>query len=106
LLLRHLSLAYFRNYQRLDLALEPGLSLFWGDNGQGKSNLLEAVYLLATTRSFRTSAERDLLNWHADTDPLFARISARSLIGSARDRGSRLPGLRSGLESAVRIKRV
>jgi DNA replication and repair protein RecF len=76
LLLRRLTLAYFRNYVRLDLALEPGLSLFWGDNGQGKSNLLEAAYMLATTRSFRTSSERDLLNWHADTDPPFARIAA------------------------------
>lgn len=86
MLLRHLSLAYFRNYQRLDLALEPGLSLFWGDNGQGKSNLLEAAYLLATTRSFRTSAERDLLNWHADTDPVFARIAGEVTRSTRTDR--------------------
>ncbi len=75
MLLRRLTLAHFRNYVALDLPLEPGLSLFWGDNGQGKSNLLEAAYLLATSRSFRTSAERDLVNWFSDTDPIFARIS-------------------------------
>ena len=75
MLLRRLTLAHFRNYVALDLPLEPGLTLFWGDNGQGKSNLLEAAYLLATARSFRTSAERDLVNWFADTEPIFARVS-------------------------------
>ena len=75
MLLRQLSLTNFRNYTSLDLPLEPGLSLFWGDNGQGKSNLLEAAYLLATTRSFRTSTERDLVNWFTDTDPVFARVA-------------------------------
>jgi DNA replication and repair protein RecF len=72
--LRHLTLANFRNYVRLDLRLPAGRCVFWGDNGQGKSNLLEAVYLLATSRSFRTSAERDLVHWYADTNPVFARV--------------------------------
>jgi DNA replication and repair protein RecF len=86
MLLKHLSLAYFRNYRRLDLTLEPGLNLFWGDNGQGKSNLLEAAYLLATARSFRTSAERDLINWHADTTPLFARVAGEITRSTRTDR--------------------
>lgn len=72
--LRRLGLVNYRNYRRLDLELSPRLSIFWGDNGQGKSNLLEAVYLLATSRSFRTSAERELVNWYADTDPVFGRV--------------------------------
>lgn len=44
----------FRNLESLSLAFEPGAHLFLGDNGAGKTSLLEAVYLLATTRSFRT----------------------------------------------------
>ncbi len=73
---RHLSLANFRNYQRLELSLSPHLSVFWGENGQGKSNLLEAIYLLATTRSFRTGAERELVNWYAASGAVFARAAA------------------------------
>jgi DNA replication and repair protein RecF len=73
--LRHLTLAHYRSYGRLDLRLSEGLSVFWGDNGQGKSNLLEAAYLLATSRSYRTSAERDLVSWYADTSPVFARVA-------------------------------
>ena len=73
---RHLTLTNFRNYVHLDLQLAPRLSVLWGDNGQGKSNLIEALYVLATTRSYRTSAEREMVNWHAEGSPVFARIAA------------------------------
>jgi DNA replication and repair protein RecF len=51
--LLHLRLRDFRNYARLDADFPPGFHLLLGDNAQGKTNLLEAIYLLATLRSFR-----------------------------------------------------
>ena len=76
--IHRLTLANFRNYDRLDLDLPPGVSVFWGDNAQGKSNLLEAVYYLAMMRSFRAGSDRDLLAWSEVDDPLrFTRIAAR-----------------------------
>ena len=51
--LAHLRLRDFRNYQRLDVDFSPGFHLLLGDNAQGKTNILEAVYLMATLRSFR-----------------------------------------------------
>lgn len=51
--LAHLRLRDFRNYARLDVDFVPGFHLLVGDNAQGKTNILEAVYLLATLRSFR-----------------------------------------------------
>src|SRR5215471_11771757 len=51
--LAHLRLRDFRNYSRLDADFAPGLHLLLGDNAQGKTNILEAIYLLATLRSFR-----------------------------------------------------
>ena len=51
--LKGLRLRDFRNYAALDVAFEPGFHLFLGGNGQGKSNLLEAIYLLSTLKSFR-----------------------------------------------------
>ncbi|MEU0065623.1 AAA family ATPase, partial [Streptomyces albidoflavus] len=47
----HLSLADFRSYARADLALDPGVTAFVGPNGQGKTNLVEAVGYLATLSS-------------------------------------------------------
>src|SRR5882757_1404523 len=51
--LAHLRLRDFRNYARLDADFLPGFHLLLGDNAQGKTNILEAVYLMATLRSFR-----------------------------------------------------
>jgi DNA replication and repair protein RecF len=51
--LAHLRLRDFRNYTRLDVDFAPGFHLFLGENAQGKTNILEAIYLMATLRSFR-----------------------------------------------------
>jgi DNA replication and repair protein RecF len=67
-----LSLTDFRNYHRLELDLPAGPVLFVGENAQGKTNLLEAVYLLATTRSLRASSEIELVRREAQDDPLVA----------------------------------
>src|SRR5437667_1138600 len=51
--LAHLRFRDFRNYARLDADFSPGLHLLLGDNAQGKTNILEGIYLIATLRSFR-----------------------------------------------------
>lgn len=50
-----LELEGFRNFERAQLELGDGFTVLWGHNGAGKTNILEAIYLLATLRSFRTS---------------------------------------------------
>lgn len=59
--LTSLHLSNVRNYAHLELQPAPGLNVFVGRNAQGKSNLLEAISLLGTGKSFRTSRERDLI---------------------------------------------
>lgn len=61
--LSRLSLTGFRNHTNTELELRPGLTLFQGQNGHGKSNLLEAAYMLAIAKSARSSHERELVNW-------------------------------------------
>ena len=51
--LAHLRLRDFRNYGRLDADFAPGFHLLLGNNAAGKTNVLEAIYLMATLRSFR-----------------------------------------------------
>ncbi|MDW8148668.1 MAG: DNA replication/repair protein RecF [Roseiflexaceae bacterium] len=73
----YLSLRDFRNYERLDLRLEPGVTLLYGPNAAGKTTLLEAIYFLATTRSPRAGADRELVRFEAQGDigvPPFARL--------------------------------
>jgi DNA replication and repair protein RecF len=77
LIIRHLSLTNYRNYSSLDLDLPSGASVLIGDNAQGKSNLLEAVYLLATSKSHRTATDAELINWDAfDSDAPVCRVVA------------------------------
>jgi len=66
--LTHLSLSQYRNYARLELDLGARVHLFCGDNAQGKTNLLEAISYLSTTRSQLTSLDRELIRWEALED--------------------------------------
>jgi len=59
----HLKLRNFRNYARLDVDFKPGLTLFIGNNAQGKTNILEAIYLLATLKSFRGAAVSEMIRY-------------------------------------------
>ncbi|MDR0199294.1 MAG: DNA replication/repair protein RecF [Streptococcaceae bacterium] len=63
MILSDLHLQNVRNYMHLDLELHPQLNLFVGPNAQGKTNILEAIYFLATTRSHRTRTEKELIQW-------------------------------------------
>ena len=57
--IERLRLKEFRNYTELDLTPHPGMNLFFGHNGAGKTNLLEAIHYCALGRSHRTAADRD-----------------------------------------------
>ena len=63
--LSHLSLTNFRNLTQLELDLPSGVVVFFGPNAQGKTTLLEAVYLLAIARSFRAENEREVVNFES-----------------------------------------
>jgi DNA replication and repair protein RecF len=61
--IRHLILRNFRNYREAHVHFSPLINVIQGDNGQGKSNLLEAIYFLSTGRSFRTHDLSDLIHF-------------------------------------------
>ena len=73
--LNSISLTKFRNYQKQELGLPLGTSLYVGSNAQGKTTLLEAIYYLATFSSFQTSADKQLIHFDAQSEnPAVARI--------------------------------
>ena len=74
-----LELISFRNYTRLALSLPGSLHLFLGGNGQGKTNLLEAIYLVATGRSMRAGRDEEMIRWGAPQAEV--RLEAESLRG-------------------------
>lgn len=72
--LQHLYLQNFRNYSSQSVAFNASKTILLGDNAQGKSNLLEAVELLATLKSHRTSRDRDLIQAGTSTGHIKARL--------------------------------
>jgi len=72
--LQHLHLHNFRNYQSQSVAFSAPKTILLGDNAQGKSNLLEAVELLATLKSHRTSRDRDLVKEGATLSNIKAQL--------------------------------
>ncbi len=75
--LHHLSLTNFRSLTRLDVDVPRGTIVLVGDNAQGKTSVLEAVYMLATLTSFNSESDRELINFFAAREPLaVGRIKA------------------------------
>lgn len=75
--LQRLSLRNYRNYERVDLEPAPGLNVFLGSNGQGKTNLLEAVALVALSASPRARRESELVG------PLVPACRVEAMVSSA-----------------------
>ena len=71
---KFLKLNNFRNYKSLELALDGGTNLFYGDNAQGKTNILEAVYLCGTTKSHKGSKDRELIRFEEDESHIRMKI--------------------------------
>jgi DNA replication and repair protein RecF len=61
-----LELKNFRNYESLALDLDKGTNIFYGDNAQGKTNILEAVYLCGTTKSHRGSKDKEMIRFQEE----------------------------------------
>jgi len=72
----HLQLTDFRSYESVDLSLESGVTTFVGANGQGKTNLVEAIEYLSTMSSHRVAAEVPLVRSGADRAVVRARVQA------------------------------
>ena len=94
MIVEQLSLVDFRNYAAADLTLYPGPNVFVGRNGQGKTNLAEAIGYFATLGSHRVSQDAPMVRYGADAAFVRARLgSERSLVYGALPTGVDLDAL-------------
>ncbi|WP_170270178.1 DNA replication/repair protein RecF [Heliorestis acidaminivorans] len=73
--IKSIELVHFRNYEQVKVPFHRGINIFVGSNGQGKTNLLEAIALLSGNGSHRDAKDTDMLSWQKD----FYRIKAEGL---------------------------
>ena len=63
MIVKKLELENFRNYKSLDLELDPKKNILYGNNAQGKTNILEAIYICSTTKSHRSNKDVELIRF-------------------------------------------
>ncbi len=87
--LSHLSLTNFRNIRELELDLPPNPIVLVGANAQGKTSILEAIYLLAVARSFRAENDREVINWEAVDETSPSTITGAMVTGIVERKAGR-----------------
>ena len=81
MIIKSIELADYRNYDSLVLQFDRGTNILYGDNAQGKTNILEAIYVAATTKSHKGSKDREIVNFdkeEAISEPIWKRTAKRS----------------------------
>ncbi|KIL39632.1 recombinase RecF [Gordoniibacillus kamchatkensis] len=97
--LKRLALQHYRNYAHVDIAIDHNVNIFVGPNAQGKTNLLEAIFVLALTKSHRTHQDKELLDWNGGETVLHAELERRygtctlDLSLSAKGKKAKINGL-------------
>ena len=78
--LKELKIVNFRNYHKLTLHLKNGINILYGENGQGKTNLLESIYFLGITKSHRFSSDQELILHDQNTLKVSGKVKNNDLI--------------------------
>ncbi|MBR5970949.1 MAG: DNA replication/repair protein RecF [Lachnospiraceae bacterium] len=101
MIIRSLELSDFRNYESLALSPDPGVNIFYGDNAQGKTNLLEAIFLSCTTKSHKGAKDKDIIRFgkkeahirtSADVNGRVMRVDMH--LRAAKSKGVALDGIK------------
>ena len=63
--IKKIKINHFRNYKKEEIELEKSINLFYGENAQGKTNIIEAIFLGSMGKSFRAKKDREMINLNA-----------------------------------------
>ena len=63
MIIKSIELSNFRNYERLEIKFDSGTNILYGDNAQGKTNILEAAYFSGTTKSHKGSKDKEVIRF-------------------------------------------
>lgn len=103
MIVHHLTLHHFRNYSTLDVDFSPAINVIYGDNAQGKTNLIEAIAYLSACRSHRARWDRELIAFDQPEADILCQLTSRNrefFLEARLRRGQR----RSLKKNGVRLK--
>lgn len=99
MIIKSIELSNFRNYEHLDITFDEGTNILYGDNAQGKTNILEAAYVSGTTKSHKGSRDKEMIRFdqtesHIKTLVEKTKRNTRSISTSRKIRQRALPSTR------------
>ena len=80
----NIKLKNFRNYKEQEITLNPNLNIFYGDNAQGKTNIIESIFLCSIGKSFRTSKDKELIKFNENISSVFLEYEKSDREGSIK----------------------
>ena len=89
MIVKSLALSDFRNYDLQELSFHHGINIFYGDNAQGKTNILEGIYLCMTNKSYRGSHDREMIRFGKEEAHLRLEAEKKGILftrGSSGDK--------------------
>lgn len=82
--IKKIELNNFRNYKKQEINLEKGINIFFGENAQGKTNIIESIFLCALGKSFRTNKEKELINFNEKNTVIKIEYSKKDREGKIK----------------------
>ena len=80
MIIKSLELSNFRNYNSLNMEFDSGTNILYGDNAQGKTNILESIYIMSTSRSHRGSKESEMIRFGQNSAKIAAKFHSHGRI--------------------------
>ena len=80
MILKKISLLNYRNYEKVSISLNDRINIFIGNNAQGKTNILESIYVLALTKSHRNTNDYNLIHYEKNFSKIEGKIKKKSII--------------------------
>ena len=99
-----LALKNFRNYKNLDINFSNGINILYGENAQGKTNILEALFIAATTKSHKNSKDKDIIEFGSEEAHIRVNLKKRD-VGHRIDMHLRKNGAKGAAIDGISIKR-
>lgn len=100
MIIKSLELKNYRNYERLFMEFDEGTNILYGNNAQGKTNILEAIYVCATTKSHRGSKDREIIHFNSEDAHICMKIDRKKMphkidmhLKRSKTKGAAIDGL-------------
>ena len=100
MIIKSLELKNYRNYESLFMEFDEGTNILYGNNAQGKTNILEAIYVCATTKSHRGSKDREIINFNSEDAHICMKIDRKKMphkidmhLKRSKTKGAAIDGL-------------